>query len=103
MAQLWKTDVPVKVAPEKQPYAGSAQKVAQFSGKEAYEKDIYGSMKNDEHPLKGTNKFEWDAPPYTYVYAHPSTIVYSTRSRTKRRRAPPVPPAIGTSRRRSQN
>eukprot|EP01022_Parablepharisma_sp_SALTPOND_P020275 TRINITY_DN3640_c0_g1_i1.p1 TRINITY_DN3640_c0_g1~~TRINITY_DN3640_c0_g1_i1.p1 ORF type:complete len:827 (+),score=88.35 TRINITY_DN3640_c0_g1_i1:1816-4296(+) len=65
LSQLWKIDLTPKAGLEQSPYAGSSQKVYEVSGKEAYQKDIYGSMKNEEHPLKGSNKFEWDVPPYT--------------------------------------
>ena len=66
MTQLWKIDALPKPSAENLPYAGSAQKVYQLSGKDTYVKDIHGTMVNEEHPMKGSNKFEWEAPPYTY-------------------------------------
>ena len=65
MIQLWKVETLPKTSPEKLPYAGSQQAVFELSSKAAYVKDIHGSMDNQEHPMKGSNKFEWDAPPYT--------------------------------------
>ena len=65
MSQLWRIDNLPKLTPDKQPYAGSSQKVFELSGKDTYVKDIHGSMNNDEHPLNGSNKFEWEAPPYS--------------------------------------
>jgi hypothetical protein len=65
MSQLWKIDALPKLAIEKQPYAGSSQKVFELSGKDTYTKDLHGTMNNEEHPMKGSNKFEWEAPPYS--------------------------------------
>jgi len=65
MISLWKVDHIPKPTPEKQPYAGSQERVYQLQGKESYIKDIHGSMKNEQHPMKGSGKFEWEAPAYS--------------------------------------
>lgn len=64
MAQLWKIDVVTKIAPEKVPYAGSTERVYKLNDKETYNKDVRGDQSKD-NPITGTNKFEWDVPPYT--------------------------------------
>jgi len=55
----------VKSSPEKEPYAGSSEKVYEYSGKKTYSKDIYGVNRKEANPIVGSNKFEWDVPPYT--------------------------------------
>eukprot|EP00831_Metopus_contortus_P059009 TRINITY_DN5105_c0_g1_i2.p1 TRINITY_DN5105_c0_g1~~TRINITY_DN5105_c0_g1_i2.p1 ORF type:complete len:463 (-),score=75.49 TRINITY_DN5105_c0_g1_i2:44-1432(-) len=65
MGYFWKIDEIPKPPIEEQPYAGSAQKVNQLRGKDIYVKDMHGFMENETHPMRGTGKFEWDAPAYT--------------------------------------
>lgn len=64
LSSLWKIDA-AKPSPAKEPYAGSSERVYEYSGKKTYNKDIHGVDRKETNPIIGSNKFEWDVPPYT--------------------------------------